>query len=87
MLANPRLNEDTQTHQLPPESLTYIFYFVVDHGCNNHMKQLIPLTCLLVLENSVTILPPKYGPHYMSSQGFQISAPNGLHDSSPVCHC
>ena len=38
------LNEGTQTHRLPPEILATIFDLAVDHGSEEHTKQIIPLT-------------------------------------------
>ena len=38
------LNEGTPTHRLPPELLTRIIDFAVDHGFEGHAEQLIPLT-------------------------------------------
>ena len=38
------LNEGTPTYRLPPEILTRILYLTVDHGSEEHPKQVIPLT-------------------------------------------
>jgi hypothetical protein len=38
------LNESTPTHRLPLELLTRIFHLAVDHGSEEHAKQIIPLT-------------------------------------------
>jgi len=38
------LNENIPTHRLPPEILTRILRFAVDHGFEEHAEQIIPLT-------------------------------------------
>ena len=38
------LNEGTPTHRLPPEIMTRILSLAVDHGSEEHTKQIIPLT-------------------------------------------
>ena len=38
------LNEGSPVHWLPPEILTRILYLAVDHGSEEHVEQVIPLT-------------------------------------------
>jgi len=38
------LNESTPTHRLPQEILTRILYLAVNHGSEEHAKEIIPLT-------------------------------------------
>jgi len=53
------LNEGTLTHRLPPELLTRLFDLVLDHGSEEHPKQIIPLTHVCRYWRTVILSHPR----------------------------
>ena len=53
------LNEGTPTYQLPPEILTRILYLAVDHGSEEHARQIIPLSHVCRYWRSLLLANPR----------------------------